>query len=94
MKIAITGETGFLGYHLTQYYTYIRKFEVIKLGRNYIDNITLLKDCDLLIHCAGVNRGDNVYDANITLTKDLVTELYDNDISIDIKFMSSIKPSI
>ena len=50
MKIAITGETGFLGYHLTQYYTYIRKFEVIKLGRDYIDNITLLKDCDLLIH--------------------------------------------
>tara|TARA_R110000851_G_scaffold161163_3_gene304792 strand:+ start:1170 stop:2225 length:1056 start_codon:yes stop_codon:yes gene_type:complete len=94
MKIAITGETGFLGYHLTQYYTYIRKFEVIKLGRDYIDNILLLKDCDLLIHCAGVNRGDNVYDANITLTKDLVTGLYDNDISIDIKFMSSIQEGI
>ena len=88
MKIAITGEQGFLGYHLTQYYKWIKKYDVIQLGRNYLDNILLLKDCDLLIHCAGVNRGDNVYD-NILLADNLIKSLSDNQISIDIKFTSS-----
>ena len=47
MKIAITGEKGFLGYHLTQYFKWVKKYEVIPLGRDYINNIKLLKDCNL-----------------------------------------------
>ena len=57
MKIAITGEKGFLGYHLTQYYKYISKDEypewgfanhvVVELGKNYLENINLLKDFSL-----------------------------------------------
>ena len=89
MKVAITGETGFLGYHLTQYYKWVKGYEVIQLGRDYIDNISRLSNCDFLIHCAGVNRGENVYDGNITLAKELVQSLKDNNLSIDIKFMSS-----
>ena len=91
MKIAITGEKGFLGYHLTQYYKWIKEYEVIELGRDYLNNIKLLKDCDLLIHCAGVNRGypSVVYQGNISLAQDLVNALNDNNISIDIKFTSS-----
>ena len=89
MKIAITGESGFLGYHLTQYYKWVKEYEIVKLGRNYLNNIKLLKDCDLLIHCAGVNRGNNIYQDNILLTQDLVSTLIKNNISIDIKFTSS-----
>lgn len=89
MKVAITGENGFLGYHLTQYYKWIKEYDVVSLGRNYLENITLLSDCDLLIHCAGVNRGDNVYEGNINLAKDLVLSLEENNIKIDIKFTSS-----
>lgn len=89
MKIAITGEKGFLGYHLTQYYKWIKEFEVIELGRDYLDNISLLHDCDLLIHCAGVNRGKNVYNDNILLASSLSDSLIDNNIKIDIKFTSS-----
>lgn len=89
MKIAITGEEGFLGYHLTQYYKWVKKYQIVKLGRNYLDKITLLHNCDLLIHCAGVNRGEDIYKSNIKLAQDLVDSLNDNNISIDIKFTSS-----
>tara|TARA_R100001443_G_C3359616_1_gene178774 strand:+ start:713 stop:1801 length:1089 start_codon:yes stop_codon:yes gene_type:complete len=97
MKIAITGETGFLGYHLTQYYRWIKEHDVIKLGRNYLDNISLLKDCDLLIHCAGINKDmsknmllqNNAYHGNVTLAEELVSALHVHGISIDIKFTSS-----
>tara|TARA_R110001592_G_scaffold72198_3_gene220605 strand:+ start:5122 stop:6201 length:1080 start_codon:yes stop_codon:yes gene_type:complete len=99
MKIAITGETGFLGYHLTQYYKWIKQYDVVKLSRNYLNNISLLKDCDLLIHCAGVNKdtsknrlhGEDTsyYKANILLAQNLVKALNKNNISIDIKFTSS-----
>ena len=89
MKIAITGESGFLGYHLTQYYKWVKEYEIVKLGRNYLNNIKLLKNCDLLIHCAGINRGNNIYQDNILLAQDLVSTLIKNNISIDIKFTSS-----
>ena len=82
MKVAITGEKGFLGYHLTQYYKWVKGYEVIELGRDYLDNIKLLNGCDLLIHCAGVNRGNNVYKGNISLAKNLVKALKNNNISI------------
>lgn len=89
MKIAITGEGGFLGYHLTQYYKWVKEYEVISLGRDYMNNITLLKDCDLLVHCAGVNRGDDVYSGNVLLARDLINSLDKEGIKIDIKFTSS-----
>ena len=91
MNIAITGEKGFLGYHLTQYYKWIKGFEVIELGREYLKNINLLHGCDLLIHCAGVNRGENVYEGNISLAHELIQALKDNKIKIDIKFTSSVQ---
>jgi UDP-2-acetamido-2,6-beta-L-arabino-hexul-4-ose reductase len=101
MKIAITGEKGFLGYHLTQYFKWISKDEflewgfsdhtIVKLGKDYLNNIHLVEECDLLIHCAGVNRGDNVYEKNIELTSKLVESLTQKNISINIKFPSSIQ---
>jgi len=89
MKIAITGEKGFLGYHLTQYYKWVKGFEVVELGKNYIENINLLHNCSLLIHCAGVNKGKDVYEKNISLTRNLVEVLINHNINIDIKFTSS-----
>ena len=94
MKIAITGEEGFLGYHLTQYYKWVKKYQIVKLGRNYLDKITLLNDCDLLIHCAGVNRGPDIFNGNISLAQDLVNALNENKIKIDIKYTSSIQEEL
>lgn len=89
MKIAITGEKGFLGYHLTQYLTYQTKHEVISLGKDYQKNIEKVKDCDWLIHCAGVNRGEDVGNKNIALANELVQLLNSLNIKVNVSFASS-----
>lgn len=91
-KIAITGENGFLGYHLKKYFN--QKYEIILLGRNYLNNLHLIKDCDFLIHNAGVNRTINPNDLlakNVMLTENLIGKLNELDIKINIKFISSIQ---
>ena len=94
MKIAITGEIGFIGYHLTQYFKYQTDHEVISLTRDYINNIDKLVDCDWLIHCAGVNRGSNVLKNNIDITTSLVKELISNNIKVNVSFISSIQEDL
>lgn len=91
MKIAITGETGFLGYHITQYFKYQLGYDMVSLTRDYQSNIRLIKDCDWLIHCAGVNRGETVYNDNISLAKELVDLLQTHNIKINIAFTSSVQ---
>ena len=93
MKIAITGECGFLGYHLTQYYLN-KGYKVVSLGRNYLENLQLVKNCNFIIHAAGVNRANSdqeVYDANIKLAHDLASKLKQLDLKVNIKFISSIQ---
>ena len=92
MKIAITGENGFLGHHLKNYFS--KKYEIIVLGRNYLDNLILIKDCDFLIHAAGINRSinpDEIFNKNILLSENLVKKLTELGIKINIKFISSIQ---
>ncbi len=92
MKVAITGETGFLGYHLRYYYS--NKATVVQLGRDFLTNLHLLKDCDLLIHAAGVNRAsndDDVYWGNVNLAQELVDGLVEQNIHIPVKYISSIR---
>lgn len=91
MKIAITGETGFLGYHLTQYLRYHLGYEIISLSRDYQNNIHLIKDCDWLIHCAGINRNLTSKCNNLTLADELVRLLTRYDININIAYASSIQ---
>ena len=94
MKVAITGEQGFIGYHLVQYYKWIKNYDVVLLGRNYLENITKVGKCDFLIHCAAVNRGSDILQKNVLLTKSLVQELKNSKISIDIKFISSTQVNL
>lgn len=91
MKVAITGETGFLGYHLTQYLKYQLKYEVIELTRDYQSNINLIKECDWLIHCAGINKNLSVNNNNVVLANELIRLLNNNNIKINIAYASSIQ---
>lgn len=91
MKVAITGETGFLGYHLTQYLRYHVGYEVISLTRNYQNNIHLIKDCDWLIHCAGINRNLSSSCNNLILAEELIELLLRNNINVNIAYASSIQ---
>lgn len=92
MKIAITGENGFLGYHLTRYYS--NRATIVSLGRNFQEKLYLTKDCDYIIHAAGVNRATTdkaVYFGNINLAMELVETLENLDIAVNLKFASSIQ---
>ena len=93
MKIAILGVNGFLGTHLTEYYTN-KGDNVIKLGRNY--DITKAKGSDFLIHCAFIggkesNTSKEIYKENIQITKTLIGELKKHNLNIPIKYISSIQ---
>ena len=95
MKVAITGETGYLAYHLKQRYL-AEGNQVIELTRDYISNLGKVKDCDMLIHCAAISRAssdEEVYEANVRLAEELVAELNRLDIRVNIKYMSSIQES-
>jgi UDP-2-acetamido-2,6-beta-L-arabino-hexul-4-ose reductase len=89
MRVAITGETGFLGYHLKQYLQYQLNYDVIELSRNYQLNIHLLSDCDWLIHCSGVNRSNSVRSDNIQIAEELIELLKSNQIACNIAYTSS-----
>ncbi len=60
MRIAISGATGFIGKHLTQYLVE-RSHQVIPLGRELFKEesfqhlVELLEDCDVLINLAGAS---------------------------------------
>ncbi|UPT70055.1 MAG: hypothetical protein M0D53_13085 [Flavobacterium sp. JAD_PAG50586_2] len=92
MKIAITGEKGFIGIHLTQYFRNILKYEVIELGRNYLDTLSTLKDLDWLIHGACIHRNPDpvtLLQLNRKLTNDTLNCLKDNGLKCNIAFLSS-----
>ena len=79
MIIGITGGDGFIGYHTYVYLKYTTEHEVIKLDRNFIDD-DRIKECDWVIHLAGMNRGDveEIYQTNIQLTSDLLNSISDD----------------
>jgi UDP-2-acetamido-2,6-beta-L-arabino-hexul-4-ose reductase len=78
MKVGITGGEGFIGYHTYTYFKYATDFEPIKLNRDFA-NDKRLKECDWVIHLAGMNRGDDteIYNTNIDLTSKLLSNIAD-----------------
>ncbi len=73
MKIGITGNNGFIGYHLSNSITYFKEdWSVIPFNKNLFSHqknfLLLLVNVMLLVHLAGVNRADSdeeVYETNI-----------------------------
>lgn len=94
MKIAITGEKGFLGQHLTFAAKYKFNIDIIELDRDYLDNIYKVENCDWLIHCAGVNRGDTVKQDNINLAQELISKLSSLKLKTNIVFISSVQEDL
>jgi len=94
MKVAITGEKGFLGYHLTQHLKFVKNYEVVELGRDFLSNLYKVSQCDWLIHAAGVNRGLDVSRSNIELTQALISKLDELNIKINIAFTSSTQEDL
>ena len=76
MIIGITGGDGFIGYHTYTYLKYATEHEVIKLDKDFGKDVRL-KECDWVIHLAGMNRGDEdeIYETNIRLTAYLLENI-------------------
>lgn len=77
MIIGINGN-GFIGYHLWVYFTHkCTGIQAIRLNRDLMSDLENLSKCDVVIHTAEKNRGDEalLYDNNTRSTQDLITAL-------------------
>jgi UDP-2-acetamido-2,6-beta-L-arabino-hexul-4-ose reductase len=82
-KVGITGQNGFVGYHLYQTLKLnSEEFEVIEFERSYFNNNEKLdafvQKCDTIIHLAALNRHNNpeeISKTNIGLVKTLIASL-------------------
>ena len=75
MKIGITGQNGFIGYHLTQTIKYKHSnYTLVPFERSFLNDSKALgsfvSSCDVIVHLAGVNRSETdeqVYVDNIKI---------------------------
>jgi len=82
-KIGITGQNGFIGYHL--YHTlqlYKEDFILINFEKSFFQNDSLLdsfvSNCDVIVHLAALNRHDDqniLYQTNLDLATKLLSSL-------------------
>ena len=97
MRIGITGENGFIGYHLTQTIKYKHSdYILVPLQKSFFENESLLTEfassCDVIVHLSGVNRAQTdqeVYDGNIQLASALKTALVAANFNGHLLFASS-----
>lgn len=82
-KIGITGQNGFVGYHLGQTISLDKdQFELVPFDRGYFDDPQKMDDfvgnCDVIVHLAALNRHNDpeeIYRMNIGLTQKLIESL-------------------
>jgi len=97
IKIGITGQTGFIGTHLYNFFG-LKKDEVIRIAfeDNFFEDIPKLeafvRQCDVIIHLAALNRHNDpqvIFDTNILLIKKLIKALDSTGSKPHILFSSS-----
>lgn len=97
LKIGITGQTGFIGTHLYNFFG-TKKDEVIRIpfaDAYFSDNTTLdsvVKQCDVIIHLAALNRHNDpqtIYETNIRLVQQLIDALERTGSTPHVLFSSS-----
>jgi len=78
-KIGITGQAGFVGYHLATTLSLDDSVSLVPFERSFFDDGTQLesfvKQCDVIVHLAAMNRHDDpqvIYNTNIDLVSKLI----------------------
>ena len=97
MKVGITGQSGFIGWHL--YHTLrfkLKDFNLIDFKKeffyNSLDLDRFVSKCDVIFHLAGVNRDDDekkLYEENIKLASFLIESIKRIDFKGKLIFSSS-----
>jgi UDP-2-acetamido-2,6-beta-L-arabino-hexul-4-ose reductase len=99
IKIGITGQTGFIGTHLYNFFG-IKKDEITRIpfkDEYFSDNEKLknfVQQCDVIIHLAALNRHNDpqiIYDTNVHLVNSLIAALDATKTKPHILFASSIQ---
>jgi UDP-2-acetamido-2,6-beta-L-arabino-hexul-4-ose reductase len=83
IKIGITGQNGFVGYHLYQTLKLFKEeFSIVDFDRGYFEDDVALDDfvlqCDIIVHLAALNRHNDpevIYETNTGLVMKLVASL-------------------
>ena len=99
MKIGITGQDGFIGYHLSQTIKYkFEKYKIVPFEREILEDNKLLESfvssCDVIIHLAGINRAssdEEVYTSNIKINIALKEALINSSFNGHLIFASSFQ---
>ena len=82
-KIGITGQNGFVGYHLYQTIKLFKdEFTLVDFERSFFEDDakldTFVSDCDVIVHLAALNRHNDpeeIYRMNTGLTQKLIAAL-------------------
>ena len=96
IRVGITGQNGFIGYHVTQHLRLEPdKYEIVPFERDAFDDEAKLQafvaSCDKIIHLAAMNRGDEqeIYQTNISLVRKLISAMESAGAAPQILFSSS-----
>ena len=102
IKVGITGQSGFIGYHLSNSIKFIYKnLKLVEFEKNFFNDeaklCSFVKKCDIIVHLAAKNRcksGKKLYEINIDLVKKLVSALIKTNSKPHIIFSSSSQESL
>ena len=98
IKIGITGQAGFVGYHLYTTLSLNTDVELVEFKRDFFDKTERLSGfvtkCDVIVHLAAMNRHENpkvIYDTNVELVSKLVRACEERKATPHIIFSSSLQ---
>ncbi len=95
-RIGVTGQTGFIGYHLTTTLSLDNTINLVPFDRSYFDRMDKLKEfvkqCDVIVHLAAMNRHEDpqvIYNTNLNLVDKLIEACKETSSRPHIVFSSS-----
>ena len=97
IKLGVTGSSGFIGWHLKCYLSQSKEIEMIDCNRDTFNNDekleTFIENSDVILHLAGMARGDSAEDLKINekLAKRLTTFIKKSHKKVPIIYANSKK---
>lgn len=98
IRIGITGQYGFVGYHLYQTIKYCTDFQIVNFEKAYFTHEAgldaFVSKCNVIIHLAAMNRhmdAQVIYDTNVSLVQKLIEALKRTNSKPHVLMSSSIQ---